>query len=947
MSTTTAKTPLMRQYFEIKEKHPGTILLFRVGDFYETFSDDAVLVSKELGITLTRRNNGGDETPLAGFPYHALDTYMPKLIRRGHRVAVCEQTEDPAAAKARKSKIVDREVTEIMTPGVTLSDKLLDHKRNNFLVAVHFEGQTAGVAFADVSTGELALTQLHRDSLGSFLNSLLPSEVLLTRKLKSSPPDAVKGYIITHMEDWIFEGDYAYGLLTDHFRTHSLKGFGVEDLTVARIAAGAVLHYVMENQKASMAQIRRIYAFENADFMMLDAATKRNLELTATMQEGGTDGTLVSILDETCTPMGARLLRRWVMRPLKRREEIVRRLDAVEVLYGNHDLRGRLREQLDQIGDLERLMSRIMVGRANPRDLMQLLQSQRRIPALRNALAGFQDHLIHIIEARLEPLDTLCDLIETAIADNPPASLRDGGIIRDGYNDELEELRDITRNGKQYIARIQKSLAEKTGINSLKLGYNKVFGYYIEVTNVHKEKIPGYFIRKQTLVNAERYITPELKEIEEKILSAEERIVALEARLFEEVCTKLTGFADAVNDNAQSVAMLDVLCSLADVAFRHNYCKPTVDDGTEIDIRAGRHPVVERFMPLGQTFIPNDVRLDNVACQIMIITGPNMAGKSIILRQTGLIVLLAQIGSFVPAASARIGIVDKIFTRVGASDNLAAGESTFLVEMNEAANILNNATPGSLILLDEVGRGTSTFDGLSIAWSLAEYLHNQPDVAAKTLFATHYHELNELESLYERIVNFNVQVREHNGKVIFLRKLVEGGSDHSYGIQVASMAGLPDSVIRRAREILTNLERHSLDITNSNAGGAGSLAGYNADGDVDRDGAGSAAAGNSGQVDGEPRGTGAAVESEQNGVSNSSGASGAPVSAAGARTAARKALGEVKRQDPLPQLSLFAGMTDPRWENIKNRLDGADPNRMTPIEALLLLTELKRAMKDE
>ncbi|MCC5925955.1 MAG: DNA mismatch repair protein MutS [Bacteroidetes bacterium] len=927
----------MRQYFEIKDKHPGTILLFRVGDFYETFADDAILVSKELGITLTKRNNGGDMTPLAGFPYHALDTYMPKLIKRGHRVAVCEQTEDPATAKAQKRKIVEREVTEIMTPGVTLSDKLLEHKRNNFLAAVHIDGQTAGVAFSDVSTGELALTQMRRDALPSFLNSILPSELLLSKKLKALAADQFAGYIITFVDDWIFEGEYGYGLLLDHFKTHSLKGFGVEELAVARVAAGALLHYVKENQKASLAQIRRIYAFENTDFMMLDASTKRNLELTASLQEGGSEGTLISILDETRTPMGGRLLRRWIMRPLKRLIEIQHRLDAVEVLHNDHELRSELREQLKQIGDLERLMSKVMVGRANGRDLVQLKRSLEQIPLLKESLEGQTDHMLHIINARLQAIDALQQDIQETLVDEPPASVRDGGLIRDGYHEELEELRDITRNGKEYIARIQKGLIEKTGINSLKLGYNKVFGYYIEVTNSHKEKIPEYFIRKQTLVNAERYITPELKEIEEKILSAEERIVVLEARLFEELCIRITEYADAVYDNAQSIAMLDVLQGLAEISVTRGYCKPEVHEGSELDIKAGRHPVVERFMPIGETFIPNDIYLDNSTEQIMIITGPNMAGKSIILRQTGLIVLLAQIGSFVPATQARIGMVDKIFTRVGASDNLAAGESTFLVEMNEAANILNNATPDSLILLDEVGRGTSTFDGLSIAWSLAEYLHNQPDVAAKTLFATHYHELNELESLYERIVNFNVQVREHNGKVIFLRKLVRGGTDHSYGIQVASMAGLPDTVIRRAREILTNLERHSLDITNKN-GTAG------ADGGADEGADGGADGGvTAGAITGADAGADAILDAQKD-TGNVAPNQSAPDKVATARAATRKALREVEKQETLPQLSLFAGTTDPRWETIKNRLEGAEPNRMTPIEALLLLTELKREM---
>jgi DNA mismatch repair protein MutS len=918
------ETPLMRQYNEIKQKHPGTILLFRVGDFYETFADDAILVSRELGITLTKRNNGGDMTPLAGFPFHALDTYMPRLIKKGHRVAVCEQTEDPATAKAAKRKIVDREVTEIMTPGVTLSDKLLDHKRNNFLVAVHFDGSVAGVAFSDVSTGELALTQLSKDALASFLNSLNPSELLLTKRVKSSLPDSLKGYITTYLDDWIFEGDYGYGLLLDHFKTHSLKGFGVEDLAVSRVAAGAILHYVRENQKASMAQIRRIYAFENSDFMMLDASTKRNLELTASMQEGSTEGTLISILDDTCTAMGARLLRRWVMRPLKGLNDITERLDAVGALFSSHDLRGKLRAQLKQVGDLERLISKILIGRANARDIVQLRRSLEQIPDIKQSIETLKKPLYRQVSDQLLPLEDLQLLIAKTLVDEPAASLRDGGVIRDGFSDELEELRDITRNGKQYITRIQKNLVEKTGITSLKLGYNKVFGYYIEVTNVHKEKIPEYFIRKQTLVNAERYITPELKEIEEKILSAEERIVTLEQELFEQLRLKVCNYADRIQLNAQAIAQLDVVQSLAEVGFRQNYVKPDVSEGSELHIVAGRHPVVEQHMPMGEPFIPNDVHLDNNGEQIMIITGPNMAGKSIILRQTGLIVLLAQIGSFVPAKSASIGIVDKIFTRVGASDNLAAGESTFLVEMNEAANILNNATPRSLILLDEVGRGTSTFDGLSIAWSLAEYLHNQSDVAAKTLFATHYHELNELENLYERIVNFNVQVKEHNGKVIFLRKLVRGGSDHSYGIQVASMAGLPEVVIRRAREILTNLERHSLDITNKNGAAEGLETSPSANGNKN--------------ASGKTNGSKSALE-------NANADENAAAIPTTRLDTARSALKNVEKQEELPQLSLFNALNDPRWDTIKNKLEGVDPNRMSPIEALLMLADLKRELE--
>ena len=878
----------MRQYREIKHKYPGTVLLFRVGDFYETFSDDAILVSKELGITLTKRNNGGDQTPLAGFPYHAIDTYLPKLIKRGHRVAVCEQTQDPAEAKAQK-KIVEREVTEIMTPGVTLSDKLLDHKRNNYICAIHQTGSTIGVAFADISTGEFALTQVESHGLRELLQSIQPAEMLLPNKLKNKAPEAIKDYVITHIDDWIFEGDYGYNLLTEHFKTHSLKGFGVEDLNVAHVAAGAMLHYFQETQKSSLGHIKRLYAFENTDYMMLDPSTKRNLELISSMQEGGTEGTLISILDETCTAMGGRLLRRWVMRPLKKLKPIEERLNAVEALNIRHETRRQLREELEQIGDLERLISRICVGRTNARDMRQLQLSLAQIPRLRMVINELEEPMLVSIRDRLKSLAEVQDRIGRAIVDDPPAGLRDGGFIRDEYSQELDELRDVARNGKKYIAKIQKELSAQTGISSLKLGYNKVFGYYIEVTNAHKNKVPDTFIRKQTLVNAERYITPELKEIEEKILSAEERMNTLEYDLFQELQVYVSEYAEPIQDLARAVAELDCLQGLAEVAFRYNYVKPSVGDDDVIEIKKGRHPVVERSLPMGEPFIPNDIRLNNQSEQIMIITGPNMAGKSIVLRQTGLITLLAQVGSFVPAEEAHVGLVDKIFTRVGASDNLAAGESTFLVEMNEAANILNNATPRSLILLDEVGRGTSTFDGLSIAWSLAEYLHNQAGVAAKTLFATHYHELNELETLYDRIVNYNVQVREHDGKVIFLRKLVRGGADHSYGIQVAGMAGLPGIVIERAREILHNLESHSLDITNSN---------------------------------------------------------GTLTEGASRQQSARKAVKQLEKQDPLPQLSLFGGQVDPRLESVKERLEACDPNRMSPIESLLLVAELKRLLSE-
>ncbi|MEX2602358.1 MAG: DNA mismatch repair protein MutS [Balneolaceae bacterium] len=902
------QTPLMRQYFDIKEKHPGTILLFRVGDFYETFSDDAELVSRELGITLTKRNNGGDQTPLAGFPFHALDTYLHKLVKKGHRVAICEQTEDPESAKKAGRKIVDREVTEITTPGITMSEKLLDHKQNNYIVSVHWSGNVAGVAFADISTGEFALGEVKRGDLASLLQTLSPPELLLRKSLKNNLPEEAGSFNITYMEEWIYEGENGYHQLTGHFKTHSLKGFGVEELSVAHVAAGALMQYMQETQKSSLGHLKKLIPYENTGYMSLDGSTRRNLELTASLQQGGSEGTLVAILDETRTAMGGRLLRRWMMRPLKKLAAIEERLNAVECFYNDHECRDRLRLELKEMGDLERLISRISVGRTNARDLQQLEGSLGLIPEIREGLAGIEDPMARDISGRLDPMDELCERIGEAIVEEPPASLRDGGIFREGYHEELDELRDIARNGKEYIARIKDKLSKETGISSLKIGYNKVYGYYIEVTHTHKEKVPETFIRKQTLVNSERYITPELKEVEEKVLSAEERSKILEAELFEELRLYVAEFAGRIQEIAIAVAELDCIQSFAEVSYRNNYTKPVVHDGDRLRIKKSRHPVVERTLPPGEPFIPNDITLDNDEYQILIITGPNMAGKSIILRQTGLIVLMAQIGCFVPAKEAEIGIVDKIFTRVGASDNLAAGESTFLVEMNEAANILNNATPRSLILLDEVGRGTSTFDGLSIAWSLVEYLHNKADVAAKTLFATHYHELNELENLYSRIKNFNVLVKEHDGKVIFLRKLARGGADHSYGIQVADMAGLPSIVIERAKVILKNLESHSLNLNGENAA--------DADGESD------------------------AVLPDR--PENKEVLKGGALN----KEAARKGIKQVGRQEKIPQMSLFQAYVDPNLEQVMDKLQAADTDRMTPIDALMLLNELKRLVED-
>lgn len=883
------QTPLMRQYNEIKDAHPGTILLFRVGDFYETFMDDAILVSKELGITLTKRNNGGDQTPLAGFPFHALDTYLPKLVKKGYKVAVCEQTENPDEAKKAGRKIVEREVTEITTPGVTMSDKLLDTKRNNYIVSIFWGKDRIGVAFSDISTGEFGLSEVNESQLESLLAAIQPSEVLVQAQKKNKLDQQFLTSNITYIEDWVYEGDYGYKLLTEHFHTHSLKGFGVDELKTAHFAAGSLLHYMMETQKAYLRHLRRLYAYESNEYMSLDPATKRNLELTASLQEGGVEGTLISIMDKTATAMGGRLLRRWIMRPLKRLKPIQQRLDAVEVFFKSHEIRNTLREELEQVGDLERLISRICVGRTNARDIVQLKLSLAQIPILKSQFAALDNPLLQDIGKRMKLMVEVQERISTALSDEAPASIRDGNMIQVGFNSELDELRDIAKNGKSYIAKIKDKLSIETGISSLKVGYNKVFGYYIEVTNSHKDKVPESFIRKQTLVNAERYITPELKEIEEKILSAEERSKTLEFELFEEVRLFVAEFADDIQQIAYAIAQLDCILGFSEIAFRNNYSKPEIRDAEHISIKKGRHPVVEQSLPLGEPFIPNDIELNNSEQQIMIITGPNMAGKSIILRQTGLIVLLAQVGSFVPAESASIGVVDKIFTRVGASDNLAAGESTFLVEMNEAANILNNATPRSLILLDEVGRGTSTFDGLSIAWSLAEYLHNHAPVAAKTLFATHYHELNELEQMYDRINNFNVQVKEHDGKVIFLRKLIKGGADHSYGIQVANMAGLPSVVINRAKEILTNLERHSLDITNKN-----------------------------GSIEGK---------------------------ASTSKEASKNLSQKIDKQEEIEQMTLFNTHIDPRIETLMNKVEAIDPNRMTPIEALMLVTELKKVLE--
>jgi DNA mismatch repair protein MutS len=805
------QTPLMKQYFKIKSEHPDTILFFRVGDFFETFEDDAKIASKVLGITLTKRSNGAaGDVPLAGFPHHAIDSYLPKLVRSGYRVAICEQMEDPKFAKG----IVKREVVEVVTPGVTLSDKLLDHKKNNYLAAVFIYNDLVGISFSDVSTGDFFAYESRFSELNEQIQLINPSEILYQKKDKEILEKFVSrnnpSVRLTKIEDWIFNLDFAKELLTNHFKTVTLKGFGIERLTVGLVAAGVVLHYLQDTQKVNLSHINKISVYNPTEYMILDYSTKRNLEIISSLQDGGREGSLLSVLDETHTAMGGRLLKSWVSAPLRNEQTIKQRQNAVEELFQKKNIRKELIENLKEIGDLERIISKISTGRANARDVIALKTSLVKIPVIKNSLTSFSDITIKKILDSLNELPEVVAKISEAIMDNPTASLNEGGIIKNGYSPELDELREIAFHGKDFLANLQQSEREKTQIPSLKVNFNKVFGYYIEISNTHKNKIPENYIRKQTLVNSERYITPELKEFEEKILNAEERINTLEYQLFNEVRIFVAQRTEEIQKNAKLIGMLDVLISFAEIAEKYNYVKPEINSGDEINIKNGRHPVVERILPPGEKFTPNDCKLDNKNQQIILLTGPNMAGKSVYLRQVGLIVLLAQIGSFVPADKATIGIVDRIFTRVGASDNISAGESTFLVEMQEAANILNNATSKSLILLDEIGRGTSTFDGISIAWAITEYLHENPDLSAKTLFATHYHELNEMAELFPRIKNYKVEVKEYDDKVIFLHRVNPGKADHSYGIQVAMMAGLPVFVTNRAKEILNNLESKEL-----------------------------------------------------------------------------------------------------------------------------------------
>ena len=809
------ETPLMRQYRKIKEKYPETILLFRMGDFFETFEEDAVTASKVLGITLTKRSNGGaSEVPLAGFPHHALDNYLPKLVKAGYRVAVCEQLEDPKYAKG----IVKRDVVEVVTPGANFSEKLLDHKSNNFLAAVYIKDNVCGFSFCDVSTGEFAASEIHLKNLAEQIDIINPSEILISKREKEKvykalgyDPDAAfseqkNKFFFTKVDDWVLNIDYSKEVLTNHFGTQSLKGFGIEDLKEGLIAAGCVMNYLNETQKSNLPHVKKIYRYDFTDYIILDPSTKRNLEITSSISEGSREGTLISILDRTQTAMGGRLLKKWISRPIKKSEQIKRRLEAVKDFFENKNERKKLTEDLKSIADLERLLSKVSTGKAVARDLIQLKISLKKIIEIKSKLEKFASVSIQSLGKNLIEINELIIKIEKCINENYVSGIDSYGVINKGYNSELDEIKDILINGKTWMENFQSKERARSGINSLKVDFNKVFGYYIEITKVNLEKTPAEYIRKQTLVNAERYITEELKVYEDKILNAEEKINTLENKIFLELRNFILVYTDPIQKNASLIATLDSLVSFAEVSEAYKYVMPEISDSEKLEIKEGRHPVIERLLPPGEKYISNDTSLDTSDNQILIITGPNMSGKSSYLRQTGLIVLLAQIGCFVPALSAKIGIVDKIFTRVGASDNISKGESTFLVEMHEAASILNNATGKSLILLDEIGRGTSTYDGISIAWAMTEYLHENPNVRARTLFATHYHELNALADRYERIKNFRVEVREFNDKVIFLRKIAEGTADHSYGIQVAQMAGLPDSVTDRAKEILRSLE---------------------------------------------------------------------------------------------------------------------------------------------
>ena len=879
-------TPMMKQFFSMKAQHPGALMLFRCGDFYETYGEDAVESAKILGITLTRRNNGGncDSIEMAGFPHHALDTYLPKLIRAGKRVAICDQLEDPKkkreAIKGKKGlsamdKMVKRGITELVTPGVALSDNVLNYKENNFLAAVHFGKGACGVSFLDISTGEFLTGEGTFDYVEKLLGNFQPKEVLFDRAKKQDFERYFGTRLCTfEMDDWVFTDQTARQKLLKHFGTKNLKGFGVDHLHNGVVAAGAILQYLEITQHTHLNHITSLARIEEDKYVRMDRFTIRSLELIAPMNEDG--ASLLDVIDNTVTPMGGRMLRRWMVFPLKDAKPINERLDVVDYLFREPDFRECIDEQFHRIGDLERIISKVAVGRVSPREVVQLKNALMAIQPVKTACLYAKSETLKRIGEQLNLCESLRDRIEKEIQPDPPQLAAKGNVIAPGYDRQLDELRSIRDNGKQYLLEIQEKEAEQTGITSLKIGFNNVFGYYLEVRNTFKDKVPEDWIRKQTLAQAERYITPELKEYEEKILGADEKILAMEGQLFMELIQDMQEFIPQIQINANLIAHLDCLLSFMKVSQQQRYVRPVVDGSEVLDIKQGRHPVIETQLPIGEQYVPNDVLLDTEHQQIMMITGPNMAGKSALLRQTALIVLLAQIGCFVPAERARIGMVDKIFTRVGASDNISLGESTFMVEMTEASNILNNVTPRSLVLFDELGRGTSTYDGISIAWAIVEYLHEHPRVQARTLFATHYHELNEMEKSFPRIRNFNVSVKEVDGKIIFLRKLEPGGSEHSFGIHVAEIAGMPRSIVKRANVILKELETD-----NAQVGGVGKAA-------VER------------------------LDQSREGV----------------------------------QLSFFQ-LDDPVLTQIRDEILGLDVNNLTPVEALNKLNDIKKILKGQ
>ena len=890
----------MRQFYSFKEANPDALLLFRCGDFYETYADDAVEAAKILGITLTRRSNGknanGAACEMAGFPYHALDTYLPKLIRAGKRVAICDQLEDPKLTKT----LVKRGVTELVTPGVSMDDTVLNYKENNFLAAVHMTKTACGVSFLDISTGEFLVGEGTSDYVEKLLVSFQPKEVLHDRQMKREFEDRFGNRWCTfQLDDWMFTEQSSRQKLLKHFGTQSLKGFGVEHLTLGVVAAGVIMQYLEMTQHTNIGHITSLRRIEEDRYVRLDKFTIRSLELLGSMQEDGSS--LLDVIDRTTTAMGARMLKRWTVFPLRDVATIGKRLDVVETFFCKPDFRQVIDEHLHRIGDIERIISKVAVGRVSPREVVQMKLALQALVPVKSACLSSDCEEIRSMGDRLNLCESLRDRIEREIQSDPPLLVAKGDVIASGYSEELDELRSISRGGRDYLLKIQEEEAARTGIQSLKVGYNNVFGYYLEVRNTYKDAVPQEWIRKQTLANAERYITQELKEYEEKIMGADEKILALESRLFNELVTDMAEFVPQIQINANIIARIDCLLSFAKAAEEHRYVRPVVADDALLEIQAGRHPVIETQLPVGEQYVPNDIKLDTEKQQIMIITGPNMAGKSALLRQTALITLMAQMGSFVPADSAHIGLVDKIFTRVGASDNISLGESTFMVEMTEASDILNNVTPRSLVLFDELGRGTSTYDGISIAWAIVEYLHQHSGAQARTLFATHYHELNEMEKHFERIKNYNVSVKEVNGKVIFLRKLMPGGSEHSFGIHVAEIAGMPKSIVNRANAILRQLEA-------DNAGVG-----------VDESGA------------------------EASAEASSENAAATTVTSVkrrkGGKLSTRNIAGQSSAQGV--QLSFFQ-LDDPVLCQIRDEIIGLDINNLTPVEALNKLNEIKK-----